>query len=86
MTREEILSKLKPIIADQLSVDEAEITEDKKLTGKDNDSLGADSMDAACTIMEIEKDFDIAIPDRDMEKLITVKDIVDYIEAHTKNN
>lgn len=86
MTREEIFSKLKPVIADRLNVNESEITEDKKLTGKDNDSLGADSLDAVDTIMEIEKEFDIAIPDTDMEKLITVKDIVDYIEAHTKNN
>lgn len=86
MNREEILSKLKPIIADQLSVNESAITEDKKLSGKENDCLGADSMDAASTIMEIEEEFDIAIPDSDMEKLITVKDIVDYIEAHTKNN
>lgn len=79
MTREEILSKLKPVIADRLSIEESEITEDKKLS-----DLGADSLDAVDTIMEIEKAFDIAIPDNDMEKLSTVKDIIDYIESHTK--
>lgn len=79
MTSEEILSKLKPIIADRLSVDESEITEDKKLT-----DLGADSLDSVDTIMEIEKAFDVAIPDSDMEKLTTVQSIVDYIEEHTK--
>lgn len=79
MTREEILFRLKPVIADRLSIQEQEITEDKKLT-----ELGADSLDAVDTIMEIEKAFDIAIPDGDMEKLTDVRSIVDYIESHTK--
>ena len=81
MNKEEILTKLKPIIADRLSVHESEITEDKTLS-----DLHADSLDAVDVIMEIEKAFDIAIPDADMENLTTIKSIVDYIESHTKNN
>lgn len=80
MTPEEIFAKLKPVIADSLSIAESEITEDKKLT-----DLGADSLDAVNTIMEIEKAFDIAIPDSDMDKLISIKDIIDYISEHTKS-
>lgn len=69
MKKEEIILQLYPLIADSLNVQESEITEDKNL--KD---LGADSLDVVDTIMEVEKEFDIAIPDTDMEKLITVKD------------
>ena len=81
MTREEILSKMKSIIADSLNVEESEVVPEATLTT----DLHADSLDAVDTIMEIEKAFDIAIPDADMENLTTVKSIVDYIESHTKS-
>ena len=84
MTREEILTKLKLIVADKLNVNESEVTEDKKITGKDNDCLGADSLDAVELIMEVEKEFDIAISDTHMEKLTTIKSIVDYIKSNTQ--
>lgn len=78
ITRESILQKAKEILSDKLNVSMAEITEEKTL--KD---LGADSMDAADAIMEIEDQFDIAIPDDDMEKLTDIKSIVDYIQSYT---
>ena len=81
MNREEILAKLKPLIADSLNVNESEVVPEAILTT----DLHADSLDAVDTIMIIEKEFDIAITDADMEKLTTVKSIVDYIEQHTKS-
>lgn len=77
MNKDEILNKLKPILAEKLNIDEKEITDDKTL--KD---LGADSLDAAEAIMAIESGFNFSIPDKDMEKFSNIKSIVDYIEKH----
>lgn len=45
--------------------------------------LGADSLDAVELIMEMEKEFDITVPDHDAQNIRTVGDIVSYIERHT---
>ncbi len=73
----EIASRVKAIIADKLSVDENEVTENAEFT-KD---LGADSLDTVEFIMEFEKEFGITIPDDKAEGITTVKDAIDYIEA-----
>ncbi|MBO5297555.1 acyl carrier protein [Barnesiella sp. WM24] len=73
----EIASRVKAIIADKLSVDENEVTENAEFT-KD---LGADSLDTVELIMEFEKEFGITIPDDKAEGITTVKDAIDYIEA-----
>lgn len=73
----EIVSRVKAIIADKLSVDENEVTENAEFT-KD---LGADSLDTVELIMEFEKEFGITIPDDKAEGITTVKDAIDYIEA-----
>lgn len=73
----EIASRVKAIIADKLSVDENEVTENAEFT-KD---LGADSLDTVELIMELEKEFGITIPDDKAEGITTVKDAIDYIEA-----
>lgn len=73
----EIASRVKAIIADKLSVDENEVTENAEFT-KD---LGADSLDTVELIMEFEKEFGIIIPDDKAEGITTVKDAIDYIEA-----
>lgn len=73
----EIASRVKAIIADTLSVDENEVTENAEFT-KD---LGADSLDTVELIMEFEKEFGITIPDDKAEGITTVKDAIDYIEA-----
>lgn len=78
MNKEEITKKLKALIAKSLNVPEEEVASDSTLL-----SLGADSLDNAQTIMDIEKGFDMAIPDTDMEKFTTVETIVDYIFDHT---
>ena len=71
-------SKVKDIIVDKLGVDAAEVSAEKSFTG----DLGADSLDTVELIMELEKEFGIAIPDDDAEKIATVGDAVSYIEAH----
>ena len=76
----EIASKVKAIIVDKLGVEESEVTSEASFT---ND-LGADSLDTVEWIMEFEKEFNIAIPDEQAEKITTVGEAVSYIEANTK--
>lgn len=76
----EIATKVKAIIVDKLGVDENEVTPEASFT---ND-LGADSLDTVELIMEFEKEFNIAIPDDQAEKIGTVGDAVAYIENNTK--
>lgn len=71
----DIASRVKAIIVDKLSVDEAEVTLNAEFT-KD---LGADSLDTVELIMEFEKEFGITIPDEDAEKITTVGDAISYI-------
>lgn len=76
----EISTKVKAIIIDKLGVDENEVTPEASFT---ND-LGADSLDTVELIMELEKEFNIAIPDDQAEKINTVGDAIAYIENNTK--
>jgi acyl carrier protein len=72
----EIRDKIVSIIVDKLGVEPAEVTNEASFT---ND-LGADSLDTVELIMEFEKEFNIAIPDDQAEKIATVGDAVSYIE------
>ncbi|MDP1622390.1 MAG: acyl carrier protein [Bacteroidales bacterium] len=76
----DIAAKVKAIIVDKLGVDESEVTIEASFT---ND-LGADSLDTVELIMEFEKEFDIAIPDDQAEKIGTVGEAITYIENNTK--
>ncbi len=76
----DIKSKVIAIIVDKLGVDEKEVTESASFT---ND-LGADSLDTVELIMEFEKEFNIAIPDEQAEKIATVGDAIEYISSNTK--
>jgi acyl carrier protein len=69
--------KVKQIIVEQLGVDEAQVDN----TASFVDDLGADSLDIVELVMAFEEAFDLDIPDEDAEKIKTVKDAVDYIEA-----
>ena len=75
-----IAEKVKAIIVDKLGVDESEIALESSFT---ND-LGADSLDTVELIMEFEKEFNIAIPDDQAEKIVTVGQAIDYIEQNAK--
>lgn len=75
----DIKGKVVAIIVDKLGVDEGEVTLEANFT---ND-LGADSLDTVELIMEFEKEFNIAIPDEEAEKIQTVGDAVTYIESNS---
>jgi len=76
----EVKGKVTAIIVDKLGVDEGDVTTEASFT---ND-LGADSLDTVELIMEFEKEFNIAIPDDQAEKIQTVGQAVEYIENNTK--
>lgn len=73
----QIAEKVKKIIIDKLGVDESEVTNEASFT---ND-LGADSLDTVELIMEFEKEFDVSIPDDQAEKIQTVGQAIEFIEA-----
>jgi len=79
-TMSDITERVKAIIVDKLGVDESEVTPEASFT---ND-LGADSLDTVELIMEFEKEFDMAIPDDQAEKISTVGDAIKYIEEKSK--
>ena len=76
----DISSRVKAIIVDKLGVDENEVVNEASFT---ND-LGADSLDTVELIMEFEKEFNIAIPDDQAEKIGTVGEAISYIENNAK--
>lgn len=76
----DIAGSVKAIIVDKLGVDENEVTNEASFT---ND-LGADSLDTVELIMEFEKEFNIAIPDDQAEKIATVGDAVNYVTENAK--
>ena len=78
--QKEIVEKVKQIIAEQLGVEEAEVTPSASFV----DDLGADSLDTVELVMALEENFDIEIPDDAAEKIRTVQDAIDYIEKHSK--
>ena len=80
MSREEILAQLKPVVAEQLGVDESEVREDASFT----EDLNADSLDLVELIMSLEEKFGLQISDEDAEKLTTVGEAVDFISEHAK--
>ena len=77
----DIAAKVRAIIVDKLDVDESEVTNEASFT---ND-LGADSLDTVELIMEFEKEFDLAIPDDQAEKISTVGEAINHIEDAIQN-
>lgn len=69
--------KIKKMIADKLSVDPAEVVPEASFV----DDLGADSLDLVELVMSMEEEFDIDISDEDAEKIVLVKDAIDFINA-----
>lgn len=78
MNKEEIFERLKDIIIDQLGVNEENITMEATFI----DDLSADSLDVVELIMNIEEEFEMEIPDNEAEKIVTVGDVVKYIEEN----
>ena len=69
--------KIKKMIADKLSVDPSEVVPEASFV----DDLGADSLDLVELVMSMEEEFDIDISDEDAEKIVIVKDAIDFINA-----
>ncbi len=80
MADSKAVEKVKQIIAEQLGVDEAEVTPSASFV----DDLGADSLDTVELVMALEEAFDVEIPDEDAEKIRTVQDAIDYIDKKAK--
>ncbi len=74
--------KIKQIIAEQLGLNEEEIADSASLL----DDLGADSLDIVELVMAMEEEFEMEIPDEDAEKIVSVKDVIDYVKRRTQES
>lgn len=75
----DVLERVKKVVVEQLSVDENIVTPEASFTG----DLGADSLDTVELVMAFEEEFGCEIPDEEAEKIATVQDAVNYIEANS---
>ncbi|MCL2579998.1 MAG: acyl carrier protein [Oscillospiraceae bacterium] len=75
-----VLDKVKKILIEQLDVDEGAISMESSII----DDLGADSLDVVDMVMSLEEEFDVEIPDDEIEGMKTVGDIVKFIEAKSE--
>jgi len=76
----DIEQRVRKIVAEQLGVAEAEIKNEASFV----DDLGADSLDTVELVMALEEEFECEIPDEEAEKITTVQQAIDYVEAHLK--
>ena len=76
----EIEEKVKDIIVEELGVEREKLTDDASFM----EDLGADSLDTVELVMAFEEEFGCEIPDDAAEKIVTVKDAVSFIGAHSK--
>lgn len=76
-----VLEKVKAILSGQFDVEEDTITSETTLA----EDLGADSLDVVDLLMSIEDEFEVEIPDEEVENIKTVGALVEYIEAHSSN-
>ena len=74
-----VLEKVKAILAEQFDVEEDKITADTDL----QEALGADSLDVVDLLMSIEDEFEVEVPDEEIENIKTVGSLVSYIEANS---
>ncbi len=72
--------RVKEIITEQLGVSADQVTAEASFI----DDLGADSLDQVELVMALEEEFEIEIPDEDAEKMTTVRDAVEYLRKHVK--
>jgi len=74
-----IEERVRKIVIEQLGVSEDEVTSDASFI----DDLGADSLDTVELVMALEEEFETEIPDEQAENITTVKQAVDYVNAHS---
>ena len=77
---ENVEQRVKKIVAEQLGVNEAEIKNESSFV----DDLGADSLDTVELVMALEDEFEMEIPDEQAEKITTVRQAIEYAQAHVK--
>ena len=77
----ETAERVKKIVVEHLGVDESKVTENASFI----DDLGADSLDTVELVMAFEEEFGIEIPDDAAEKILTVKDAIDFIDRHVQS-
>ena len=75
-----VFEKVRDILCEQLDVDEEKVTMEANIT----DDLGADSLDMVDLVMSLEEEFDVEVPDEEVENIKTVGDIVKFIESHVE--
>ena len=73
-----MLEKIQELVADGLGVDADKVVH----TASFKDDLGADSLDLFELVMAFEEEFGVSIPAEELEKMVTVQDVMDYIEAN----
>lgn len=71
--------RVKKIVLEHLGVDESKVSENASFI----DDLGADSLDTVELVMAFEEEFGVEIPDDAAEKILTIKNAIEYIEANT---
>ncbi|MFT4712888.1 MAG: acyl carrier protein [Candidatus Azotimanducaceae bacterium] len=74
-----IKERVMKLVCEQLGVKEEEVTAEASFV----EDLGADSLDTVELVMALEEEFETEIPDDEAEKITTVKEAIDYVEAHT---
>ena len=74
-----IVERVTKLVCEQLGVKEEEVTPEASFV----EDLGADSLDTVELVMALEEEFETEIPDEEAEKITTVKEAIDNIEAHT---
>lgn len=75
MSPGDVVDRIRTLVASQLGVDAAEVTEDASIL----EDLGADSLDVVELVMSLEEAFDIEVPDEDVETMRTVGDVERYV-------
>ena len=75
-----IVERVKKIVAEQLGVNEADIKNESSFV----DDLGADSLDTVELVMALEEEFECEIPDEEAEKITTVQQAIDYVNNNLK--
>ena len=75
----DVADRVKKIVLEHLGVDEAKVVENASFI----DDLGADSLDTVELVMAFEEEFGVEIPDDAAEKIFTIKDAIDFIQANT---
>lgn len=73
-----VFEKIQAIVSSQFDVDKATVTMDTNI----EDDLGADSLDVVDMLMSLEDEFDVEIPDEEIENIRSVGELVAYIEEH----